>query len=222
MTEYVHTACRALFVLLLLFVAGAALPAPVLAQSSLGGGFGGFSSAKNNQPIDIESDTLEVQDNKKIAIFKGNVKAVQGDMTLRSKELHVSYASAEGKDGAPAGGLGSGGGGSQITRIRAEGKVIIDSAKDQTATSEWADFDVLGQIVTIGGNVILSQGGNVIKGDRLVIDLKTGQSRFENQTTDGKQPRVKGLFMPKQSDKEGAEGGATGQGQWQAQTKPPQ
>ena len=57
--------------------------------------------------------------------------------------------------------------------------------------------------MTIGGNVVLTQGENVIKGDRLVIDLKTGRSRFEHtgDPATGKRPRVKGLFMPQQSDK---------------------
>ncbi|MGE0610713.1 MAG: LptA/OstA family protein [Hyphomicrobiales bacterium] len=202
-----------------------ALAGPAGAQS-LGSSFGGFSSGNNNQPIDIESDTLEVQDNKKIAIFRGNVKAVQGTMTMRSKELKVSYTSgpedaSTGGAKAPAGG-GLGGGGSQITRIRAEGKVVIDSANDQTATSDWADFDVVSQVVTLGGNVVLSQGGNIISGDKLIIDLKTGQSKLENQTADGKPARVKGLFQPQSSDKEGVakEGAAGGAGQWQVQNKP--
>jgi lipopolysaccharide export system protein LptA len=50
----------------------------------------------------------------------------------------------------------------------------------------------------VGGNVVLTQGKNVLKGDRLVIDLKTGESRFEhtgNATAGG---RIRALFMPKQ------------------------
>jgi lipopolysaccharide export system protein LptA len=153
--------------------------------------FGGFSR-NSNAPIDIESDTLEVQDAKKLAIFKGNVKAVQAGMTLRSKELHVKYA------GEP----GSTGGGSSITTIDAKGKVVITTEDDQTATSNWARFDVKSQTVTIWGDVVLSQGENVIKGDRLVIDLKTNRSRFENQgdVATGKRPRVRMLVIPNKGE----------------------
>ena len=53
---------------------------------------------------------------------------------------------------------------------------------------------------TIGGNVVLSQGLNTIRGDRLVIDLKTGLSRFENstETADGATPkqRLRAIFSP--------------------------
>lgn len=169
----------------------AASLAPVGAQT-LGKGFAGFA-ADNNEPIDIESDTLEVNDASKIAIFSGNVKAVQGTMTMRTKELHVTYTGGDG-------GLGSG---SEISKIKAQGKVLITTDKKQTATADRADFDVKEQTVVISGNVVLSQGeGSVLKGDRLVINLKTGQSRFENRrdAKTGKPVRVKGLFMPKKKN----------------------
>ena len=81
-----------------------AVPSGLVHAQAVNNGFAGFAS-DSNEPIDIESDTLEVQDAKKIAIFRGNVKAVQGDMTLRSKALHVSYAGDSGLQG----------GGSEIT-----------------------------------------------------------------------------------------------------------
>jgi hypothetical protein len=51
--------------------------------------------------------------------------------------------------------------------------------------------------VTVGGDVVLVQGKNVLKGDRLVIDLKTGESRFENPGDTGTPGRIRALFMPK-------------------------
>ncbi|HYH70351.1 MAG TPA: LptA/OstA family protein [Methyloceanibacter sp.] len=101
-------------------------------------------------------------------------------------------ASAAGKSDDP---------GSKITKIEARGDVIINSEDDQTTTSEWALYDVPAQMVTVGGNVVLTQGQNVLKGDRLIIDLKTGESRFENtgEVTPGK--RIRALFMPKDDGK---------------------
>lgn len=169
------------------------VPAGLHAQN-IGSSLGGFSSS-SNEPIDIESDTLEVQDANKIAIFSGNVKAVQGKMTMRSKRLKVKYAGGESTtaDGQKKSS------GNQINSIRAEGKVLINTADNQTATSDWAFFDVQRQTVTIGGNVVLSQDGNVIQGDELVIDLRTNRSRFVNRGDPSKRQRVRGLFMPKQS-----------------------
>jgi len=69
------------------------------------------------------------------------------------------------------------------------------------------------QMVTVGGNVVLMQGKNVLKGDRLVIDLKTGESRFENKGNTEAGGRIRALFMPEDakpgddSSKDGKSGG---------------
>ena len=101
---------------------------------------------------------------------------------------------------AGRGAVGGAKGQTRINKIEARGDVVITSEDDQTTTSDWALYDVPAQLVTVGGNVVLSQGENVLKGDRLVIDLKTGESRFENTgnaaagTGGG---RIRALFMPK-------------------------
>lgn len=179
------------------------MPGAALAQN-VSSSFGGFSG-NSNEPIDIEADMLEVLDEKKIAIFSGNVKAVQGKMTMRSRQLKVKYsdeqAGAANPDARKTSADGQEkSGGSRITSIRAEGKVLIESGDDQTATSDWAFFDVIKQTVTLGGNVVLSQGGNVLKGDKLIIDLKTNRSRIVNLGDGSKRRRVRGLFMPKKSN----------------------
>src|SRR6202035_252712 len=53
----------------------------------------GFSQNRD-QPIQIESATLEMRDKKKEATFSGNVKVIQGDTTMTSKTLVVFYESA--------------------------------------------------------------------------------------------------------------------------------
>jgi len=168
-------------------------------------------TAKSDQPIDIESDKLEVLDGEKRAIFSGNVVAKQGGMTLRTRELSVSYTGNQGLSGSNA----------NITRIKATGKVLITTDKNQTATSDWADFLVVEQVMTIGGNVVLSQGENVIKGDRLVIDLKTGRSRFENEGQLTASKRVRGIFKPKQLGDAAKKGIAASQGDVGTETPQP-
>ncbi len=171
---------------------GTALPIPAMAQG-IGSSFQSYQ-ASTDEPIDIEADVLEVDDKQKQAIFKGNVVARQGGFSLKAKELAVHYAGEPGGEVAAA---STGGGDASIRRIEAKGKVLVTTKDDQTATSEWANFDVEEQLVTIGGNVVLSQGENVLRGDRLVIDLKTGKSRFEVKGEGGKQ-RIRGLFQPNQ------------------------
>jgi lipopolysaccharide export system protein LptA len=195
------------------------LATPLEAQT-LTNSFGGLSQS-SDQPIDIESDVLVVHDQQKYATFKGNVKAVQGTTTLRAQQLDVHYVGGGDKiatgeatpaaaNGAAANGAAATGAASgdkpaaagadqqaQITKIEAKGDVIINSAQDQTTTSDWALYDVPAQLVTVGGNVVLTQGQNVLKGDRLVIDLKTGESRFENPGNTTAGGRIRALFVPK-------------------------
>jgi lipopolysaccharide export system protein LptA len=138
---------------------------------------------------------------------------VQGTTTLRARELDVHYVGggdnlaggngATGEAATPvktadtAANSGSSGG-TQITKILAKGDVVITSENDQTTTSDWALYDVPAQLVTVGGNVVLTQGQNVLKGDRLVIDLKTGESRFDNTGDTEAGGRIRALFVPKQ------------------------
>jgi lipopolysaccharide export system protein LptA len=200
---------------LALFILAAALALPVSPGSAqtVTNSFKGLSG-NAKEPIDIESDLLVVHDKDKFATFSGNVKAIQGTTTLRSRRLDVHYvggdklspgsAAAEGPP-APAADIAAADaktaaadGDTKITKIEAKGDVIITSKEDgQTTKSDWALYDLPAQLVTVGGNVVLTQGENVLKGERLVIDLKTGESRFENPGSTASGGRIRALFMPK-------------------------
>ena len=55
---------------------------------------------------------------------------------------------------------------------------------------ETATFDTKSNQVTMQGGVVLTQGQNILRGDRLVVDMTTGVSRVESDTG-----RVQGLFQ---------------------------
>jgi lipopolysaccharide export system protein LptA len=179
-------------------------PAGVSAQTP--GNFASSYSANASKPVDIEADTLEVDDKKKTAVFRGNVSATQGGVNMKSKEIYVTYAAGEKKTAsASAEPVASGnplGGGGQIKQIDAKGNVFLtmkatkEGEKPQEAKSDWAIFDVKKQQITIGGDVVLSQGENVIRGSKLVIDLTTGLSRFENSGKTGGTERMRAIFTP--------------------------
>jgi lipopolysaccharide export system protein LptA len=160
----------------------------------------GFSQNRD-QPIQIEAASLEMRDKKKEATFTGNVKVVQGDTTMTSKILVVFY---ESNSAAPAPAPNSKaapksapiqsatpgpGGASSIKRLEAKGNVIV-TQKDQVVTGETAVFDTKTNLVTMLGGVVLTQGKNVLRGDRLLVDMTTGVSRVESDSG-----RVQGLFQ---------------------------
>ncbi|WP_159011176.1 LptA/OstA family protein [Bradyrhizobium sp. S69] len=202
---------RGLAVLLALFAAREAA-----AQSTVQGvpnAMQGFSQNRD-QPIQIEAATLEMRDKKKEATFSGNVKVIQGDTTMTSKTLVVFYesSSATPAAGTPANGAPAAppanakaappakgapipaaapgpGGASSIKRLEARGNVVV-TQKDQVVTGETAVFDTKTNLVTMLGGVVLTQGKNVLRGDRLMVDMTTGVSRVESDSG-----RVQGLFQ---------------------------
>ena len=163
----------------------------------------GFSQNRD-QPIQIEAVSLEMRDKQKEATFAGNVKVVQGDTTMTSKTLVVFYESSQSglTSGQPAASKAAAkaappmqsstpgpGGASSIKRLEARGDVKV-TQKDQVVTGEKAVFDTKTNLITMHGGVVLTQGGNVLRGDRLLVDMTTGVSRVESDSG-----RVQGLFI---------------------------
>jgi lipopolysaccharide export system protein LptA len=143
----------------------------------------GFSQ-NCNKPVRIEADTLEMHDKKKVATFLGNVRLVQGDVTLRSKTLDVYYEQSAVASTAPISPAGAAGDQQRIRRIEAKGGVIV-TQNGQTATGETAIFDIASNTVALVGSVVITQDRNVVRGDRLSVDLTTGVSRVESPKAGG-------------------------------------
>jgi len=140
----------------------------------------GFSQNRD-QPVHIEAATLEVRDRQKEATFSGDVRVKQGDTGMRCKSLVVFYEQdSTSADGKALQAAAPGPGGSQrIKRLEARGGVIV-TQKDQTATGDLGIFDMKSNTVTLTGNpVVMTQGQNILKGDRLVVDLTSGVSKVE-------------------------------------------
>jgi lipopolysaccharide export system protein LptA len=183
----------------LLIVAGngpaAAQGAPKTKSTQAATGFTnalqGFQRNRND-PIKIEANALEVRDKDKTAVFTGNVMVQQGDTQMRSKDLTVHYEGgalptqpANAQPVAPQ----------QIRRLVASGGVII-TTKDQRATGNIGIYDARANTMTLSGNVVLLQGPNLMRGDRLVVDLTSGLSRLDAEGKSATPGRVHGLFVP--------------------------
>jgi lipopolysaccharide export system protein LptA len=169
-----------------------------LAQGAMSGvpnAMQGFTQNRD-QPIQIEAASLEMRDKKKEATFAGNVKVVQGDTTMTSKSLVVFYdsgpASVSPQPAAPKGSTSASmqsatpgpGGSSSIRRLEAKGSVVV-TQKDQVVTGETAIFDTRANLITMMGGVggvVLTQCKNVLRGDRLRVDMTTGVSRVESDS----------------------------------------
>ncbi|HLN40649.1 MAG TPA: LptA/OstA family protein [Xanthobacteraceae bacterium] len=201
-----------------LAVAQAPRPAPAPpVQGLLQGG------QDKDQPVQIEAASLEVRDKSKMATFSGDVQVVQGDTTMKCQKLIVFYgqevgiaqAGAQGgaqppdakpPDAKPAqtSALPGPKGAQNIRRIEARGGVTVIT-KDQNASGDLGVYDLIAKTITLTGNVVVSQGQNVIHGERVVVDTVTGNARVEsnNQGGGGTPSRVRALIQPNQGQNGG-------------------
>lgn len=185
------------------------------AQTPLAQGGVASSPAKPGQlenkdaPVQIEAATLEVHDKSKTATFSGNVQVVQGDTTMRCRSLVVFYgqevgigeAGGEAATGTAAKSpLGGTKGAQNIRRIEARGGVTV-LTKDQSASGDLGIYDLKTKTITLSGNVVVSQGQNVIHGERVVVDTETGNAKVESGgsgagASAGSGGRVRALIQP--------------------------
>ena len=140
-------------------------------------------------PIEITADSLEVQQEQQIAIFRGNVDAVQGEISLKADELTVHYRAGGGNET------------NSVSRIVAEGNVLLTSPTE-TARGERGVYNVDEDTIELTGSVVLTRGTNILTGSQLELNLVTGMSRMigtrtaAGETASGEPERVKALFTP--------------------------
>jgi lipopolysaccharide export system protein LptA len=136
--------------------------------------------AISGEPIKITADSVEHNDRKRTAVFRGNALATLGVIRLMSEEIYVTYNAVD--DGPVAYETRSvpslNEADREITQIEARGGVLVSMTNEIQAKGNFAILDVTKQELTMQGEVILSQGENLIRGIDLVVDLATGLSKF--------------------------------------------
>jgi lipopolysaccharide export system protein LptA len=160
-----------------------ALATPILAPPTLAQGISSSAlrGMDSRAPIDVDADRIDVLDKQNQAIFTGNVRVRQGTLTMEADRIKVAYSRPV--KGDPV-----------IQRLDADGNVRLATPTER-ATSRFGIYDVDRRVLTLIGNVQLTQGTTKVAGNRLTIDLATGRSTLDGRTSTG-QPgsRVSGRF----------------------------
>lgn len=125
-------------------------------------------------------DSLEYQDGPQIAIARGNATVVQTDRQVRADTMTGHFQ----RDAA---------GTLKLVRMEADGNVEVKTP-DTYATSNKGDYDLTADIMTLSGNVKVTNGGNQFNGEYAEVNVKTGVSRLLG--TPGGTGKVKSLIMP--------------------------
>lgn len=113
----------------------------------------------NKSPINIESSSLEIFNDKKIAIFEGQVRVNQKDITIYSDRLELSYAFNSMSEDI------------SIKKIVCTGNVLIQF-DNQSVTSESAEYNLENNQIILQNDVIISKGEcNATKAEKVIIDF---------------------------------------------------
>jgi len=152
--------------------------APSLAQSGATSQVSGLKLS-GDQPIQIESDKLEVRQADSVAVFSGNVTVTQGPTTLKAGKMTVYYVKDPNAAKGAAAGASAMTGSANIDHLVVDNKVYMKS-NDQIATGDSGTFDMKTQVLVLSGKeVVLSQGPNVLKGCKLTVQMKSGLAQVD-------------------------------------------
>ena len=126
--------------------------------------FGGFGYSQD-LPVEITADALDINQTTGTASFNGNVIIGQGEMRLSAATVVVEYGDdADGK--------------SEIKRLIADGGVTLVGATE-AAEAQRAEYSVIDGAIILTGSVLVTQGPAAISGDRLLVNLETGNGSVE-------------------------------------------
>ncbi|KIC46304.1 organic solvent tolerance protein OstA [Ruegeria sp. ANG-S4] len=131
----------------------------------------GSPNADPTLPVEVTSETLNVNQENGSAEFLGNVIVIQGEMRLTAERVLVIYNEAQ----------------SAIERMEATENVVLVSPPD-AAEGDWAEYTIDSGVIEMKGNVLLTQGPSVISGDEMIANLNTGLATMTG--------RVKTILQP--------------------------
>lgn len=126
-------------------------------------------------PILITAERMEVDRKKGSIIYRGQVVAVQGEMTMKSDTLTAQYTTPDMK---------------QLKEIVAEGKVQVVQG-ERVATGAKAVFNGQDQTLSLSGNAMVRQGNSEVSGARIVFYIEK-----DLVIAEGGSDRVKSKIFP--------------------------
>ena len=145
-------------------VAALILLAPGAAPAQDGAIRFGQSLQLSGQPLEVTSDTLQVDQAGGASVFSGEVLAVQGDLRLTAGSVRIEY-------------IAQAGGGQRVERLVASGGVTL-ATPDEAVEAREAVYNLIRGTLEMTGDVMLVQGTNILSGQRFVADLNAGTGQM--------------------------------------------
>lgn len=144
---------------------GLVLGLAVSAAAQVNIGFGGVAY-DSRQPVEVTADSLTIDQASGEAVFSGNVIVHQGDLRMAAGQVRVIYSDTGGRRA--------------VDQVLATGGVLVTRGADAAEGRE-ARFDVDSALLTMMGEVLVTQGPTAVAGDRMVVNMRTGSGSVEGR-----------------------------------------
>jgi len=121
-------------------------------------GAAGALESDREQPIQVEADSVDIDEQSGVSVYQGDVQVDQGSIRIRADKVTVTQ-----REGAPRLVVSEG---RPVTfQQQPEGKQEL--VKGQALRTE---YDMDSELLVMIGEAILLQGGDTFKSDRIVYD----------------------------------------------------
>ncbi len=150
----------------------------------------------SSQPLDTIADRIENLDDEGRTVLTGHVDITQGDRRIMADRVELVWTHPE--DGSRG----------DIERVVATGHVRYFSPL-QNATGDRGVYEMGSDTITLTGDVVITQGENVITTTRFVSNLTSGNSNFGEE---GNGTPVRAVIYPRQTQTPPATGDGNGTG----------
>ncbi len=146
---------------------------------------GMLPGASAKEPYKVDAAKLDYFDKEQKLVYTGDVIAAQGATKVRASAMTI-YLDKAAADSSQA----------SVRRIELKGPVTVVQ-KDKTGTGDSGVYDRKENKWYLIGNVTLTEGTDVTRGDRLIYDLGSSRAMVEG----GRSGRVQSVFTPRDSTK---------------------
>ena len=120
--------------------------------------------ADSTAPVEVAADSLSVDQDSGTAVFTGNVVIGQGDLRLSAGIVRVVYTEKTGNI-------------AQL--IASDGVTFVTTT--EAAEAQDADYNLITGILTLTGNVLLTQGTSALSSDEMTINVNSGSAQMSGR-----------------------------------------
>ena len=120
--------------------------------------------ADSTAPVEVAADSLSVDQDSGTAVFTGSVVIGQGDLRLSAGTVRVVYTEKTGNI-------------AQL--IASDGVTFVTTT--EAAEAQDADYNLITGILTLTGDVLLTQGTSALSSDKMTINVNSGSAQMSGR-----------------------------------------